>query len=32
LTVDSEGEDNPFVPTADAVREIQNRRVDIRPE
>ncbi|WP_426267714.1 OmpA family protein [Sphingomonas sp. LHG3443-2] len=32
LTVDSEGEDNPFVPTADGVREIQNRRVDIRPE
>jgi outer membrane protein OmpA-like peptidoglycan-associated protein len=32
LTVVSEGEDNPFVPTADGVREIQNRRVDIRPE
>lgn len=32
LTVDSEGEDNPFVSTADGVREIQNRRVDIRPE
>lgn len=32
LTVESEGEDNPFVPTADGVREIQNRRVDIRPE
>ncbi len=32
LTIDSEGEDNPFVPTADGVREIQNRRVDIRPE
>jgi outer membrane protein OmpA-like peptidoglycan-associated protein len=32
LTVDSEGEDNPFVPTAEGVREIQNRRVDIRTE
>ncbi len=32
LTIESEGEDNPFVPTADGVREIQNRRVDIRPE
>ena len=32
LTVDSEGEDDPFVSTADGVREIQNRRVDIRPE
>ncbi len=32
LTIDSEGEDNPFIATADGVREIQNRRVDIRPE
>lgn len=32
LTVDGEGEDAPFIPTADGVREIQNRRVDIRPE
>lgn len=32
LTVVSEGEEAPFIPTADGVREIQNRRVDIRPE
>lgn len=32
LSVGSEGEANPFIPTADGVREIQNRRVDIRPE
>ena len=31
LSVASEGEDNPFVPTADGVREVQNRRVDIVP-
>lgn len=32
LSVGDEGETNPFVPTEDGVREIQNRRVDIRPE
>jgi outer membrane protein OmpA-like peptidoglycan-associated protein len=32
LTIESNGEDAPFIPTADGVREIQNRRVDIRPE
>ena len=32
LTLAGEGEDDPFIPTADGVREIQNRRVDIRPE
>nr|WP_314447058.1 OmpA family protein [uncultured Sphingomonas sp.] len=32
LVVEGKGEDEPFVPTADEVREIQNRRVDIRPE
>lgn len=31
LSVASEGEDDPFVPTEDGVREIQNRRVDITP-
>lgn len=31
LTVDGEGEDKPLVPTADGVREIQNRRVEIHP-
>lgn len=31
LSVASEGEDRPFVPTEDGVREIQNRRVDITP-
>jgi outer membrane protein OmpA-like peptidoglycan-associated protein len=29
LLVASEGEESPLVPTADGVREIQNRRVDI---
>lgn len=32
LVVEGMGEDNPFLPTADGVREIQNRRVDISPE
>lgn len=32
LSVGNEGESNPFIATADGVREIQNRRVDIRPE
>ncbi|GAA4006690.1 OmpA family protein [Sphingomonas humi] len=32
LTVEGQGEDNPFLPTADGVREIQNRRVDISPD
>ena len=32
LTVEGMGEENPFLPTADGVREIQNRRVDSRPE
>lgn len=31
LIVEGLGEDNPYLPTADGVREIQNRRVDIRP-
>lgn len=31
LSVASEGEESPFVPTEDGVREIQNRRVDITP-
>jgi outer membrane protein OmpA-like peptidoglycan-associated protein len=31
LDVTTEGEDKPFVPTADGVREIQNRRVEIIP-
>jgi outer membrane protein OmpA-like peptidoglycan-associated protein len=31
LDVTTEGEDTPFVPTADGVREIQNRRVEIIP-
>jgi outer membrane protein OmpA-like peptidoglycan-associated protein len=31
LSVASEGEDRPIVPTEDGVREIQNRRVDITP-
>jgi outer membrane protein OmpA-like peptidoglycan-associated protein len=29
LLIETEGEANPLVPTADGVREIQNRRVDI---
>lgn len=29
ITLRSTGEDDPLVPTADGVREIQNRRVDI---
>ena len=32
LSVSGEGEDRPFIPTADGVREIQNRRVDISPD
>lgn len=32
LTVEGDGEAAPFIATADGVREIQNRRVDIRPE
>lgn len=32
LLVSGEGEDRPFIPTADGVREIQNRRVDISPD
>lgn len=32
LSVEGQGEENPFIPTADGVREIQNRRVDIRTE
>lgn len=31
LTISGAGEDTPFLPTADGVREIQNRRVDIQP-
>jgi outer membrane protein OmpA-like peptidoglycan-associated protein len=31
LAIDSAGEDDPVVPTADGVREIQNRRVEIDP-
>jgi outer membrane protein OmpA-like peptidoglycan-associated protein len=31
LLVAGAGEDAPFVPTEDGVREIQNRRVDITP-
>jgi outer membrane protein OmpA-like peptidoglycan-associated protein len=30
IEVTGEGEDNPYIATADGVREIQNRRVDIR--
>lgn len=32
LTIDTQGEESPYIPTADGVREIQNRRVDIQPE
>jgi outer membrane protein OmpA-like peptidoglycan-associated protein len=32
LTIAGKGEDSPFVPTADGVREVQNRRVDIQAE
>ena len=32
LTIEGDGEAAPFIATADGVREIQNRRVDIRPE
>ncbi|UUR09012.1 OmpA family protein [Sphingomonas glaciei] len=32
LLIETQGEDSPFIPTPDNVREIQNRRVDIRPE
>jgi outer membrane protein OmpA-like peptidoglycan-associated protein len=32
LIVTGEGEDEPFIPTAEGVREIQNRRVDISPD
>lgn len=32
LTIEGDGEATPFIATADGVREIQNRRVDIRPE
>jgi outer membrane protein OmpA-like peptidoglycan-associated protein len=31
LTIAGQGEDSPFIATADGVREIQNRRVDITP-
>ena len=31
LVVHGEGENGPIIPTEDGVREVQNRRVEIRP-